>query len=43
VTEEIEKQLHELSKKVKDIFEHQIIVEEIIEEDEVLSAGVENK
>ncbi|HHI87945.1 MAG TPA: F0F1 ATP synthase subunit alpha [Candidatus Cloacimonetes bacterium] len=43
VTEEVEKQLHELSKKVKEIFEHHIIVEEIIEEDEVLSAGVENK
>ncbi|MDP8226614.1 MAG: F0F1 ATP synthase subunit alpha [Candidatus Celaenobacter polaris] len=43
VTEEVEKKLHELSKKVKEIFEHQLIVEEIIEEDEVLSAGVESK
>ncbi len=33
VTEEVEKQLHELSKKVKKVFEHQVIVEEIIEEE----------
>jgi len=33
VSEKVEKQLHELSKKVKAIFEHQVIVEEIIEED----------
>ncbi len=32
VTEKVEKQLHELSKKVKTIFEHQVIAEEIIEE-----------
>ena len=33
VTEKVDKQLHELSKKVKAIFEHQVIVEEIIEEE----------
>ncbi|HHE40536.1 MAG TPA: F0F1 ATP synthase subunit alpha, partial [Candidatus Cloacimonetes bacterium] len=33
VSGKVEKQLHELSKKVKAIFEHQVIVEEIIEED----------
>ncbi len=33
VTEEVDKQLHELSQKVKAIFEHQSIVEEIIEEE----------
>ncbi|MCD6329834.1 MAG: F0F1 ATP synthase subunit alpha [Candidatus Cloacimonetes bacterium] len=34
VSEKVEKQLHELSKKVKAIFEHQVIVEEIIEEED---------
>ena len=34
VSGKVEKQLHELSKKVKAIFEHQVIVEEIIEEED---------
>jgi len=34
VTEDVEKQLHELSKKIKAVFEDQVIVEEIIEEED---------